>query len=103
MIAAAALIPANPFGENPPVAGLVQLCGLIRKMPTAMKNKMIPTLSSTIALFVSADSLMPMTRMTVISATTATAGKLMMIGKPPRCGAVVQAAASIAWWHRASR
>src|SRR5207248_11455279 len=93
MIAAAALMPAAPFGANPPVVGLVQLVGLIRKMPTAMKNKMIPTLSSTIALFVSADSLIPMTRMIVISATTATAGRFMMIGRPRTCGAVLHAAA----------
>ena len=62
-------------------------------MPTAMKNRMIATLSSTIALLASADSLMPMTRMTVINATTSTAGRLMITGMPNTCGAAVQAEA----------
>src|SRR5487761_2202122 len=91
MMAAAALMPRKPLGLKPPVAGLVQLCGLMRKMPTAMKNRMMATLRSTIALFASADSLVPMTRITVISATTATAGMLMISGMWNRCGAAVQA------------
>ena len=62
MMAAAALIPLKPFGAKPPVAGFVQFSGLIRNTPTARKNRMIPTLSTTIALLVLADSLMPMTR-----------------------------------------
>src|SRR5437762_12850396 len=93
MMAAAALIPAKPFGANPPVPGLVQFDGLMRNAPTAMKNRMMPTLSSTIALLALADSLMPMTRMTVSNSTTATAGRLMMNGMLPKCGAMVQAAA----------
>src|SRR5690242_17951609 len=87
MIAAAALMPANPLGLNPPVSGLFQLFGLMRKMPIAMKNRMMPILSSTIALFASADWRMPMTRITVINATTATAGRFMMSGMPAMCGA----------------
>ena len=64
MIAAPALMPANPLGENPPMAGSFQLLGLIRVAPTAQKNRMMPILSSTIALFELALSLMPITRMT---------------------------------------
>src|SRR5687768_11548480 len=88
MIAAAALTPLNPLGEKPPVAGLFQLSGLIRNTPMARKNRMIPTLSTTIALVVLADSLMPMTRMIVTTKTTSAAGRLMMSGRPPKiCGA----------------
>ncbi len=56
MIAAPALMPAKPFGANPPVAGLFQLIGLIRVTPTATKKRMIPILRITIALFELADS-----------------------------------------------
>ena len=48
---------------------------------------MMPILSSTIALFEFADSLIPMTRMTVITATTAKAGRLKITGRLPMCGA----------------
>src|ERR1041385_1150928 len=93
MIAAPALIPAKPLGAKPPCAGSVQLWGFTRKTPTAMKKRRIPTLSSTIALLVSADSLTPMTRITVITATERNAGRLAMIGTPNRCGAAPSAEA----------
>src|ERR1043166_4363529 len=93
MIAAAALIPLKPFGAKPPSAGAFQLCGLMRNAPTAMKKRMIPIFSSTIALLVSADSLMPITRITVITATERNAGRLATSGTPSRCGAVVSAEA----------
>src|SRR5690348_356870 len=93
MIAAPALIPAKPFGAKPPSAGSVQFDGLIRKAPTAMKKRMIPILSSTIALLALADSRTPITRMTVMTATERNAGRLAMIGIPKTCGAVVSAEA----------
>ena len=34
MMAAAALMPLNPFGAKPPVAGFVQFAGLMRNAPT---------------------------------------------------------------------
>src|SRR4026209_926348 len=93
MMAAPALIPAKPLGAKPPWAGSLQLAGRIRKAPTAMKNRMMPILSSTIALLVLADSRMPMTRTTVITATERNAGRLAMMGSPKRWGAVVSAEA----------
>ena len=56
-----------------------------------MKNRMIPILSSTIALLVLADSLMPITSTTVMTATARNAGRLAMIGIPKRSGALVRA------------
>src|ERR1044071_6262279 len=100
MIAAPALIPANPLGANPPSAGLVQFDGLSRNAPTAMKNRMLPILSSTIALLVLADSRTPITRMTVMTATERNAGRLAMIGIPSTWGAVVSAEAR--YWLLAS-
>src|SRR5512142_1454875 len=91
MIAAPALMPLNPFGEKPPVAGLCQLIGLISVAPTAQKKRMIAILRTTIALLELADSRMPMTRMTVISATMRNAGRLKITGRPKRCGAPLTA------------
>jgi hypothetical protein len=53
----------------------------------------MPILSSTIALFELALSLMPITRMTVIRATIRKAGRLAMTGKPNTRGALVRAEA----------
>src|SRR4026209_2854709 len=97
MIAAAALIPLTPLGAKPPSAGLVQLDGRSRKSPTAMKNRMMPILRSTIALLVLADSLIPSTSTTVITATARNAGRLAMIGMPRRVAAVGVAGAKNAW------
>jgi hypothetical protein len=47
-----------------------------------MKNRMIPILSSTIALFEFADPRTPRTRMTVIAQTTRNAGRFTMSGTP---------------------
>ena len=93
MMAAPALMPANPLGANPPRAGSFQSSGLISVVPTATKNRMMPILSSTIALFELADSRMPMIRITVMSATIMKAGRLAMNGRPKRRGAVSMAEA----------
>ncbi len=93
MMAAPAPMPDSPFGANPPVAGLVQLSGLRRVKPTAMKKRMMPILRSTIALFELADSLMPYTSRTVITMTDRNAGMLAMTGRPKRTGAPVTAEA----------
>src|SRR3972149_10308956 len=108
MIAAPALIPANPLGANPPCAGLVQLSGRTKKAPTAIKKRMIPTLRSTMALLVLADCRIPITRMTVMTATERKAGRFAMTGRPNRTGAVVRAdarywlLASVAPWATAA-
>ncbi len=68
--------------------------------PPRMKNRMIPILSSTMALFEFADSLMPITSTTVITATTRNAGRFAMTGKPKRRGAAVMAEAR--YWLVAS-
>src|SRR5512141_1339574 len=91
MIAAPALMPLKPLGAKPPVAGLCQLIGLMSVAPTAQKKRMIAILSTTIALLELADSRMPMTRMTVISATIRNAGRLKITGRPKRCGAPLAA------------
>ena len=93
MMAAPALMPAHPLGAKPPVAGLLQFSGLIRNTPTAMKNRMSPTLSSTIALLVLADSRIPTTSTQVIASTTRKAGRLAMNGTPKTCGALSSAEA----------
>src|SRR4026209_69405 len=100
MMAAPGLISAKPLGAKAPWAGSLQLAGRLRKAPTAMKNRMMPILSSTIALLVLADSRMPMTRTTVITATERNAGRLAMMGSPKRWGAVVSAEAR--YWLLAS-
>src|SRR4051794_18091407 len=91
MIAAPALIPFQPLGANPPSAGLFQCSGLISVAPTAQKKRITAILSSTMALFELADSRMPITRRTVISATMRKAGRLAMTGNPNRCGALERA------------
>ncbi len=93
MMAAPAPMPEMPLGAKPPVAGLVQLSGLRRVSPTAMKNRMIPILSRTMALFELAEARMPMTRTTVTSMTDMKAGMLAMRGTPNRLGAPVTAPA----------
>src|SRR5919106_2927950 len=93
MIAAPALIPANPLGAKPPVSGVVQFPGRISVRPTATKNRMIATLRITIALLDAADSRIPITRMQVMQATMRKAGRLAMTLKPKICGAVVRAEA----------
>src|SRR5690349_25032245 len=87
MMAAPALMPANPLGAKPPSAGSFQWIGLIRVRPTAQKNRMMAILSSTIALFELALSRIPITRITVMSATMRNAGRLAMRGKPNKRGA----------------
>src|ERR1041385_7364685 len=100
MIAAPVLIPLKPLGAKPLPPGTrlweVQFDGLIRNTPTAMKKRMSPTFSSTIALLVFADSLIPMTRIQVITITTRNAGRLKITGTPRRCGALVTAPAKYA-------
>ena len=93
MIAAPALIPANPLGAKPPVAGLFQFSGRMSVEPTAQKNRMMPIFRITIALLEFALSRMPITSTTVMSATIRNAGRLAMTGKPSRWGAVVMAEA----------
>src|SRR6185503_10048925 len=93
MIAAPALMPAQPLGANPPSAGSVQLCGRIKVEPTAQKKRITPIFSATIAVFELADSLIPITRMTVISMTIRNAGRLAITGNPKRDGAVDRAEA----------
>ena len=93
MIAAPALIPANPLGAKPPVPGLVQFSGRMRVAPTATKKRMMATLRITIALFEVADSRMPITRMQVMQATMRKAGRLAMKRRPKTCGAAVRAEA----------
>src|ERR671912_1430551 len=93
MIAAPALMPAQPLGAKPPSEGSLQLPGLIRVAPTAQKNRITPILSTTMAVFEFADSRIPITSTTVIDRTTRNAGRLAMSGKPRKTGAVVRAEA----------
>src|SRR6185312_15133626 len=93
MMAAPALMPANPLGAKPPSAGSFQWIGLISVRPTAQKNRMMAILSKTIALFELALSRIPITRITVMRATMRNAGRLATTGKPNRRGAVVSAEA----------
>ena len=53
-----------------------------------MKNNSTSTFTSTMPALKLADSLIPQTRMIVISATIANARKLKMIGMPPITGAL---------------
>src|SRR5215208_3493398 len=93
MIAAPALMPAQPFGAKPPSVGSLQLAGLISVAPTAQKNRITAILSTTMAVFELADSRMPITSTTVMQRTTRKAGRLAIKGKPRRCGPVVRAEA----------
>src|SRR5215210_3311562 len=91
MIAAPALMPAQPFGAKPPRAGSLQLAGLIRVAPTAQKNRITAILSTTMAVLEFADSRMPMTSTTVMQRTTRKAGRLAIKGKPRMWGPVARA------------
>src|SRR5207247_1195156 len=91
MIAAPTLIPLRPFGAK---LGVVHSAGLMYLSPTIKNMAMMPTLIATITVLTRADSLVPMTRSQVMSATMASAGRLNTIGMGPRCGAAASRAGS---------
>src|SRR5256886_2523184 len=81
MIAAPTLIPLRPFGAK---LGVVHSAGLMYLSPTIKNMAMMPTLIATITVLTRADSLVPMTRSQVMSATMANAGRLNTIGDGPQ-------------------
>src|SRR5438876_12148766 len=83
MIAAPTLISLRPFGAE---LGVVHSAGLMYLSPTIKNMAMMPTLIATITVLTRADSLVPMTRSQVMSATMASAGRLNTIGMGPMCG-----------------
>src|SRR5437667_493617 len=72
-----------------------QLAAVMWVKPTATIKKMMVSLSSTMKLLTFADSLMPITRIVDITATTNTAGRLMMA--PVRLSPVCAHPAMAAW------
>ena len=84
MIAAPTLMPFKPFGAK---LGVVHSSGRMYLRPTNRNSPMMPTLIATMTVFTRADSLVPMTRSQVMSATMASAGRLKTMGMGPRCGA----------------